>query len=355
MRFLPESEREIRHLDAGAYREYRIPGVCALPSGALALCFECRQSTDDDWARIDIALLISADGGQTWRERIIGDALHGGADVTWNNPTLIAAGDGLHLLYCKDYSQVFHIFSADAGKNWSAPREITDTFHQFAYDFNVCAVGPGHGLALRDDTLVAPVWLANGARDAADPRRRGHFPSTAGFIYSQDGGRNWRAGALAQGVLHANETAVADLGAGEILFNSRHRGLTMRRALWRCRLDTLQPSAPVFCPDLPDPMCFGGMVNLPNGNLAFAHCESDLNENAQVRKVRGHPRTGLWLKTSHDQGETWQKAVLIDAIGGYADVAAHGERVYVFYEQTSPAGDVLRLMLKTYRCLAEKG
>ena len=82
---------------------------------------------------------------------------------------------------------------------------------------------------MRDGRLVAAIWLANG-EVAADGLTRKHWPSVAGCVYSDDHGKTWHAGALAEGMANGNETTVAQLPDGRLLFCYRN----MNEA--RCRM-----------------------------------------------------------------------------------------------------------------------
>jgi len=44
------------------------------------------------------------------------------------------------------------------------------------------ATGPGHGLQLRNQRLVVPVWLSDGTGGEFGPKYRGHRPSILASI-----------------------------------------------------------------------------------------------------------------------------------------------------------------------------
>ena len=66
---------------------------------------------------------------------------------------------------------------------------------------------------------------------------RRHWPSVAGCVYSEDRGRSWHAGALADGMENGNETTVAQLADGGLLFCCRNMNAD------RCRVLTVRYSA----------------------------------------------------------------------------------------------------------------
>ena len=341
------SNQSVKRMGEGGYAEYRIPAIRVTENGTIILACECRRERDNDWASIDIALIISTDGGKSWKERMIAcSAPEDG--ITWNNPTLICENGRTHLLYCKNYAQAYHIISKDEGRTWTSPMEITAALREFPYAWNVCAVGPGHGLALPDGRLAVCIWLANGAPDPNHPRVKKHHPSAAGVLIRDSLGDCWHAGGLVNGLVSANETTLAQGGANELLLNFRHRGLPMRRALAVYDLGERRFDKPFQPIDLPDPMCFGSMENLDEKTIAFVHCESTLNGDEKLEIARNFPRTKLTVRTSQDLGQTWKMEQCIDPIGGYADLAIHGKDLYVFYERT--VGDSIEeLCLAHYR------
>lgn len=92
------------------------------------------------------------------------------------------------------------------------------------YNWTLFALGPGHGIELRNGRFVIPVWLANGEGNH-------HFPSQVGTLVSDDGGKTWHAGDIIQVSENPadpfacpNETQAVELSDGSVLFNMRHSG-----------------------------------------------------------------------------------------------------------------------------------
>ncbi len=289
------------------YAVYRIPGVIMTPKGALVCC-EARADSGSDWGKIDILLL---------REDGVRFRMTGSETDTLNNPTLIADGETIHLIYHQNYARAFHRTSADDGETWSEPTEITQTYRDFPYEWNVCATGPGHGIRLSTGRLVAPVWLANGRVHEGPNYVVDHHPSVAGCVYSDDRGATWRAGALFAGIKDANETTCAELPDGTLLFNIRHSDEPRARALAVSR-DGGETVGPIrFEPSLPDPRCFGAMVRAGE-DVYFVNCAD--------------PQGRVNLTVKRRDGDKWTPAFRVDALGGYADIAWDGKKLCVFYE-----------------------
>lgn len=309
----------------GGYGEYRIPGIVTW-KGELVFCCEARAASHDDWGRIDLQIrgedglrhTFVPFGGKTGEGRTA--ALREGD--TLNNPTLIADGDRLHLLYHVNYRYAFHAVSLDGGRTWTRHREITDAYREFDCDWNVCATGPGHGIRLESGRLLVPVWLANGEIEPGEGYRVRHYPSVSGALYSDDGGETWHAGALFADHgerKDANETACACLSEGGVLFSIRHRGERRCRSLAVSEDGGETVSRQWMEESLHDPMCFGSLY-AEGGTVLFSNCDSQQG------------RVNLTLKRKN--GDAWEKIATVDEIGGYSDLAAQNGKIRMLYERT---------------------
>lgn len=332
-------ERTIAEFEKGVYREYRIPGIAVTEKGTLLCCCEGRMDTQSDWGRIDIVLWRSDDGGENWDEQIVRVP---GADMM-NNPVLIADGERVLLVLHTHYARAFCMESMDEGRTWSAPWEITAGYREFPFIWNVCASGPGHGIRTREGRLIVPVWLAMGEETKSG--EIAHQPSGAGAVYSDDHGRTWHAGVWTQGMRDANETSAVQLPDGRILFNFRNREMDFHRRLGVADAEGETLQRVWRCDDLPDPWCFGGMAALADGAAAFVNCRSGAANPENVRA-----RVNLTISVTEDGGETWSALKDVAEDGGYADMAAAGDTVYVLYEEGDTARNcIARLVLKKYR------
>lgn len=343
-----EKEKIIEKLGVGIYHEYRIPGIVVTRKGTILLVYEARDAHRDDWADMWVTIRRSTDGGETFSNPVYPHKLTRGTEerkITWNNPVLIVDGDRIHLIFHRDYEQVWHCCSDDDGISFSEPVEITGTYRSFPYKWNVSASGPGHGIATSTGKLVVPIWLADGEirwDQEATGRIKRHAPSKAGCIYSEDHGKSWKAGFLTENINCANETTVAEISSGKLLFNFRHREEAT------CRILGIAPETPVRLEktwkenSLPDPKCFACM-DADQGKLYFINCADTVK------------RINLTVYESDDDGVTWKKILKVDEEGGYADLAVRGDRIYVFYERDTDltvrdmGGTVRELVFKSYR------
>ncbi len=309
------------------YSKHRIPGMLVTRAGTVLVWCEARK-TADDWSLMDILLQRSEDGGESFSEPIVlarGNETH----KTVNNPVMIEDLRGrLHLLYCEDYAvnggRVLRRFSDDDGLTWSDVYDLTPS--TLAYDRNVFAIGPGHGLCTAAGDLVAAVWLVPKFFESPVTS---HLPSAISTIYSRDGGESWQLGELlplSVELFSPNETELALLEDGTVYLNCRLGGGLNYRG--RAYSKTGYSNWYDFSPDrsLHDPCCFGSVAALKESGsflLLFANCE---NKRA---------RSNVTLKGSVDGGKSWTLRRVIDAErGGYVEMNTDPvrQKIYLLYE-----------------------
>lgn len=291
------------------YTDYRIPAMVISDTGDIYIAFECREDASD-WANIDLCIMKSTDGGESFREirKIPGNG------KTMNNPVLLWENDKLHFVYCVEYREVYHIVSPDGGNSWTEPQSLTHVFDDMAH--TVVATGPGHGVVTADGVMVMPVWLAYDPEDI-----HAHRPSFVTTLYSCDGGKTWNHGQQLEEaeLIHANETAIACLQDGSVLLNIRNRHPDKRMrylAVSRNGYDDWDYLG--MTPYLPDPWCMGSMCN-GAGKLFFCNCASE-----QGRK-------DLTLRVLGDDLMPVESIKLCD-IAGYSEIAYWDGKIYVLYE-----------------------
>lgn len=310
----------------GTYSNHRIPGMLVTDKGTLLAYCEARRDASD-WALMDILMQRSEDHGISFTAK---NALATGtqAHPTVNNPVMMQDHNGrIHFLYCEDYTvnggRVLRRYSDDDGITWSAPVDITAfTMPEF---HNAFALGPGHGITLRDGTLLVPIWMV--PKRYEEPLTR-HSPSVISTFYSKDCGQTWQIGDILDitpDVICPNETVAAQTSDGRVYLNIRHQAAHRARAYSANGHADWTDYEPVR--ELWDPQCFGSVAAYDDGNhpysILFVNCNSKTHRN------------NITIRVSTDDGRTYPCSKLIDAErGGYVEVAVDNQNglIYVLYE-----------------------
>ena len=203
----------------GLGSNYRIPGIACDGNGVLHAVYDNRYGFGNDLpGDVDVAYNRSTDGGVTWEpQKVImdydasvpGSSGNGVGDpcILWDpatdtlwvaalwsfgNNAYNGSGPGTDPA---DTGQYVLTKSTDGGDTWSAPINVTvdvkdDPGWRLIYQ------GPGHGLVMRDGTLVFPSQY----RDST-----GRVRSCS--VFSTDNGATWDFGSAAISHLRARSTA----------------------------------------------------------------------------------------------------------------------------------------------------
>lgn len=320
----------------GGYHTCRIPVLAVAPGGTVLAACEARTGKGGDYDGNDLLLRRSHDGGQTFDEpvRLVAFRDYGPGPIS--NLVLIPdAGRGcVHGLFCHDYNRVFYIRSDDEGARFSEPREISQAMAGFreAYPWVVCATGPGHGVRHASGRLIVPVWLSDGSAHDFGPSHRGHRPSNAATIYSDDGGATWHAGAFAachdepaadgRRMSMPSEAALAELADGRVMINMRSQSDAERRLVSISPDGVGRWQTPWFDAALVEPVCLGSLLGLPDGTLLFTNPANLENDMVPPGGNLAHDRKRLTVFLSRDHGRTWCASRVLEAgPAGYSHLA----------------------------------
>ncbi len=328
--------------DDPAYNIYHIPGIVVTAKGTVLAWCEARKRPAgvSDWDDIRILLRRSTDDGKSWSTPKSIAHVEGPkrknpfalrmknvdpADVTYNNPVLIADRDGtVHMLFCLEYERAFYQRSDDDGLSWSKPVEITATFDALKkhYDWKVLATGPNHSIQLKTGRLVVPVWLSTGEGGNA------HRPSVTATIYSDDQGKTWKAGDIAvpctEEWINPNETVAIELNDGRVMLNVRSESKAHRRIVVTSPDGATNWSKPKFDDALLEPICMAGIIRYTHGGQSLILFSNP--HNLDVAKGNPEPgksraRKNVSIKVSRDEGQTWPvNKLLEDGPSAYSDI-----------------------------------
>lgn len=315
---------------------FRIPGLIQTTDGHLVGCFDARYTHEGDLcADIDVAAVISEDGGQTWTIPFVAmDAGPGGANGC-GDPCIVQDETGriwIQALACHfsggaslwtsktgfdpaSTGQWEMTYSDDGGKTW-AKKHVNPTRQIKKDEWTTILAGPGNGITLKDGTIVFPaqIW------------QRGANPQCMSTIcYSKDGGKNWVYGT---GVPHStSECQVVELEDGSIMINCRNEARQGNRIVYVTKDlgKTWQPHA-TNNNTLREPTCQGSIVKVHTKKYGTLLLFSN---------PKNGSRNTMTIRTSTDDGLTWTDGYLYDIrqCMGYSCIAmTDPDHVGIFYE-----------------------
>ena len=232
---------------------YRIPGLATSNKGTLLAVYDVRRESGRDLqGHMDIGLSRSFDDGQNWEPMqivldmktwgglpekfngvsdasvlvdktnndiyIAGLWMHGviNAQGEWQEGLTEESRDWNHQwrtkgsqpgLGVKQTSQFLITKSSDDGKTWSEPMNITEMCKDPKWW--LWAPAPGHGITLKDGTLVFPT----------QGRDENGLPFS-NITYSKDSGKTWKTSNAASD--DTTESMAVELSDGSVMLNMRN-------------------------------------------------------------------------------------------------------------------------------------
>ncbi|WP_455638769.1 exo-alpha-sialidase [Parabacteroides sp.] len=339
-----------QHMQDGVHTS-RIPGLATSSKGTLLAIYDARhESSRDLQGDMDIYLNRSTDGGQTWQpiQTVLDMKEWGGLPEKYNGVSdanilvdentgdIYVAGLWMHGVLdgktgkwvpgmtkdstrwmhqwrekgsqpgfgVKETSQFLITKSTDDGLTWSEPVNITAQTKR--KEWWLYAPAPGHGITLKDGTLVFPTQ----GRD-----KEGHAFSN--ITWSKDGGKTWTASNPAFG--NVTECMAVQLSDGSIMLNmrdNRNRGnkeVNGRRICVTSNLGQTWTEHPTSRKALIEPTC---MASIHKHTYQHDGIEKSilLFVNPESYSERNH----ITLKVSYDDGNTWpdEKKILLDEYNG---------------------------------------
>jgi sialidase-1 len=333
---------ELFRAGEAGYRTYRIPALAITRKGTLLAAVAARFDGHGDWSNTDIMFRRSTDGGKTWdAQRTIADD----GTNTVDNPTFIIdpQSDTIYLMYQINYARAYLKRSTDEGVTWSPPQEITAAFEEFrdrdGYNWEVLAMGPGHGIRLSNGRLLVPVWLSTSHK---------HRPSISSTVYSDDHGATWHAGEViastTESTPNPSEHMLIELGDGRVMANIRTEAKTHRRLVSLSPNGSADWSEPRFDEALYEPICMASLIRTCASvdstqpcTVLFSNPDSSQAPGAGSTTWGAKERRNLTVRLSHDEGQTWPVSQVIEpGPSGYSDMAVAADgTVHVLYENGS--------------------
>jgi len=333
----------------GGYHTYRIPAAVRTSGGTVLLFCEGRKRSSSDFGQIHMLLTRSTDNGRTWSEPAV-VWKEGGAneEVSVGNPCPVVDRETgqVWLVFTRDNQGVFATSSADDGKTWGRPRDITNDVRPASW--TRYWVGPGHGIQLRHGAksgrLLFPSYHLHKDDQAGRLYMRSHS------VYSDDHGTTWKigqgatlgksidevvftAGWVPEGFVWAGcECLAEELHDGELYMAVRNQVRLWGRKAFARSSDGGETWTPLgLHPDVPGLKCQSGLtrVDAPGEPDADWLLQSGIAESHE-----GKGRRNLTVFLSRDGGWNWQASKLLhEGPAAYSDLCAlpNGE-VLCFYE-----------------------
>lgn len=297
----PELPQESSPFVGGAegYASYRIPSLLVGPRRTLLAFCEGRKGGSSDTGNIDTVLKRSRDGGATWGPlQVVADD----GPNTFGNPCPVVdrKTGTIWLLLTRNLGQdteaqirdhtskgtreVWVTQSADDGATWSTPVEITSAVKD--PDWTWYATGPGVGIQLSTGRLLIPCDHTT----TVGHRMRSHA------IYSDDHGKTWKLGGIAEE--KTNECQAAELNDGTVLLNMRSYHGKNRRAVARSSDGGLTWAPLELDAALTEPVCQASL-------LRYRHSEHRSRNTLLFSNPASTRRERLTVRMSEDGGRNW--------------------------------------------------
>lgn len=360
----------------------RIPGLVTTSKGTLLAIFDARyDSSRDLQGNIDIALHRSTDKGKTWHpmQVVLDMGEWGGLPQKYNGVSdacilvdeksedIYVAGlwmygalddngkwiEGLTQestywihqwrkkgsqpgLGIKETCQFLITKSSDDGLTWGFPDNITSKTKR--PEWWLFAPAPGHGITLKDGTLVFPTQ----GRD-----EKGNAFSN--ITYSRDGGRNWITSEPAY--YNVTECNAVQLDNGDVMLNmrdNRNRGnkkVNGRRICTTSDCGKTWIEHPTSRKALIEPTCMGSLHR--HDFVMDGEKKSVL---LFVNPNDYKTRDKLTLKVSFDNGMTWPEEnwIMFDQYrsAGYSSITSVDEgTIGILYESSQAALAFIQIKL----------
>ena len=318
------------------YAKYRIPSLLVAANGDILAFCEGRRDGPSDSGQIELVCKRSSDHGATWSaQRVIVTE----PEMTCGNPcpVLVRETGEIVMALTKNRADgpesmirqgqaprtAWTMRSADHGRSWSAPEEITAQVKCSSWQWY--ATGPGHGLQLASGRLVIP--CDHSVMKVADKARGGSH-----LIYSDDQGRTWHIGAILS--LPGNESCVLQCDDGSLYLNCRTNATIGVRTWGRSYDDGLSFLEEGLHEELIEPRRYNGgcqasllQVPAPTGQGTWMLFCNPATDEAVRRR--------LAIRVSTDQGRTWDGGIVVhEGPAGYSDLALTGDgSLLCLYEQ----------------------
>ncbi|GAF92195.1 unnamed protein product, partial [marine sediment metagenome] len=213
----------------------------------------------------------------------------------------------------KDTRTVWITKSTDDGATWAEPKEITQDVKDSCWTWY--ATGPGHGIQLKNGSMVIP------CNHTVGKNFNERHPCHSHIVYSEDHGASWKIGGIVDE--GTNESTVVQTGDGSLYINSRnvnhskeYKGSIKRAYAWS------QDNGITFSKlerdeTLVEPICQASLVRFTDS----AHYEKNRILFSNPANGEKHKREKLTVRISYDECQTWTVSKLLnEGPSAYSDI-----------------------------------
>ncbi|MBE7169363.1 MAG: exo-alpha-sialidase [Williamsia sp.] len=290
------------------YSCFRIPALITTVKGTILAFAEARKNGCGDAGDIDLVVKRSEDGGKTWGplQLVWSDSTN-----TCGNPAPVVDSKTGRIILLSTWNlgsdhekdiiagtsqrtrRVFLLLSADDGRSWSSPKEITPGVKPA--DWTWYATGPGRGVQISRGKYKGRFVVPANHVVAGTKQNFSHA------IYS-DGGDTWKLGGNSP-IDSTNESTLAELSDGRLMLNMRNAS-TKRVRQTAISKDGGQSWLPVQTDTtLIEPVCEANMIRYEyRGKKEALLFSNPANKTARSR---------MTIRVSYDNGKTWPAAKLL--------------------------------------------
>lgn len=300
---------------------YRIPAIVTAPNGDVIAAIDERVPDCGDLRTnrdANIIIRRSSDNGKTWSDiETVVDFPEG---QSASDPSMIvdSVTNEVFMFYnFMDLDKEIDVYylhvvkSADNGKTWSEPEDITSQITKPEWHKDFKFITSGRGIQTRSGKLLHTMANLN---------------SGLHVFGSEDHGKTWFF--IDTPIQPADESKVIELADGTLMINARVNGAGMRYV--HTSTDDGKTWTTNPAPELVDPSCNASILRYT------ATADGDdknrlLFSNANSAK----DRVNLTVRISYDEGKTWTEGKTVyEGLSAYSDltILENGD-IGVFFEQ----------------------
>ncbi|MGM5470003.1 sialidase family protein [Flavobacteriaceae bacterium LMO-SS05] len=300
---------------------YRIPAIVTAPNGDVIAAIDERVPNCGDlkWSKdINIIVRRSSDNGKTWSD--IETVVNFPYGQSASDPSMIVdtVTNEIFLFYNymnldteKDIYYLHVVKSADNGKTWSKPVDITSQIAKPEWHKDFKFITSGRGIQTRSGKLLHTMVNLN---------------SGLHVFGSDDHGKTWYF--LDTPIQPADESKIIELADGTLMINARVNNKGLRYVHRSTDEGKTWETKPV--PELIDPGCNASIIRYTSIEDGYTKNRL-LFSNAKSEKGR----VNMTVRISYDEGKTWSEGKTIyEGPSAYSDltILENGD-IGLFFEQ----------------------